>query len=434
MPLFQVTGTTDTGSLFNCAFAVVSSERRESYDFLIRSFNAVRQEVGAQAPSVAITDFEDALRSALLEVLSTVQLQLCIFHINANVDLNVKRKWLGDGAVEVQDEFDVNKDKESVEASALARKEQKAAAAALLHNPQTAALNEISPRGHRVRALPTGFCQLWAYVLYADSEVDFDAAWRKLQADVADQTLALSYLANTYIRLRHQWAQCFISEYENFGSYVITGHADLYTVFRAIDEMLANKEREYVEATAIMESRTRREYLRQPWLGDVTKQILEILKTTGGQLTKYDIHPRWWLEQPLDLNDALMRIKDPRVVTSLRGRPRNQKIPNPTSTPASSILPSSSLPSSSLPSSSRQPRPPRKATNPAPRPVRARIRRNRSAFEYDAEDELAAEPPQETVQDCITVGGDVSTSTRRSRRRTGQPPASTAPGISDPVT
>ncbi|KAI3527251.1 mutator-like element [Colletotrichum abscissum] len=246
MPLFQVTGTTDTGSLFNCAFAVVSSERRESYDFLIRSFNAVRQEVGAQAPSVAITDFEDALRSALLEVLPTVQLQLCLFHINANVDLNVKRKWLGDGAVEVQDEFDVNKDKESVEASALVRKEQKAAAAALLHNPQTAALNEISRANKSFTAqqleatefehTPTGFCQLWAYVLYADSEVDFDAAWRKLQADLADQTLALSYLANTYIPLRHQWAQCFISEYENFGvrtnSPTETAHKDLNEVLR----------------------------------------------------------------------------------------------------------------------------------------------------------------------------------------------------------
>ncbi|KAK1712220.1 uncharacterized protein BDZ83DRAFT_757092 [Colletotrichum acutatum] len=321
-----------------------------------------------------------------------------------------------------------------------------------------------------------------------------------LQAEFADQTLALSYVANTYIPLRHQWTQCFISEYEKFDvrtnsptgtahkdlkSYIITGHADLYTVFGASDEMLANREKGYVEATAIIESRTRREYPRQPWLGDVTKQvgykaldlmayqhrialtaepspggenppdlqpcrgrftnqhklpcsykILEILKTPGLRLTKYDIHPRWGLEQPLvrlsillaehtlifDLKDALMRIKDPRVVTSLPGRPRKQKIPNPTSTPANSI------PSSSLPSSSRLTAPPRKATNPAPRPVRAGIRRNRSAFEYDTEDELAAEPPQETAQDCITVGGDVSTSKRRSGHRAGQPSAFTAPG------
>ncbi|OHE91750.1 hypothetical protein CORC01_12977 [Colletotrichum orchidophilum] len=63
------------------------------------------QGVGAQSPRVAIADFKEGLRSALVEVLPPFQLQHCIFHADANVDLNVKREWLGAVAVGVQDEM-----------------------------------------------------------------------------------------------------------------------------------------------------------------------------------------------------------------------------------------------------------------------------------------------------------------------------------------
>ena len=97
MPLFQVTGTTDIGSLYNCAFGLVSTERCNGYDFLLESIESIRAEIYAERPKVAITDFEDALRSSVMDIWPDTQLQLCIFHINQNVSLNVKRKWQGPG-------------------------------------------------------------------------------------------------------------------------------------------------------------------------------------------------------------------------------------------------------------------------------------------------------------------------------------------------
>lgn len=44
------------------------------------------------------------------------------------------------------------------------------------------------------------------------------------------------------------------------------------------------------------------------------------------------MHPRWWLEKPLDLDEPLLCIRDPDFVSSLRGRPRkaaNASLPIP---------------------------------------------------------------------------------------------------------
>ncbi|KAK1621428.1 hypothetical protein BDP81DRAFT_362582 [Colletotrichum phormii] len=131
--------------------------------------------------------------------------------------------------------------------------------------------------------------------MYANTEDDFDAAWDRLLEEFADQDLALKYITDTYLPLRYQWANCFISQCENFGvrtnsptetahkdlkSYVINGNSDLYAVAQAIEEMLRNKARTYRERVAAMESRTRYEYLRRDWLETVSKEVgLKALKT-----------------------------------------------------------------------------------------------------------------------------------------------------------
>ncbi|KAI8314936.1 hypothetical protein K4K61_003382 [Colletotrichum sp. SAR11_59] len=302
-----ITGTTDIGSLCNCAFGLVSTDRKEGYDFLIKSFNEIHTEVGAREPSVAITDFEDALRASIMEALPATQLQLCIFHINANVDKYVRRRWQGDGGAPA-DEYDVNPDKEAAEAevaaAAKAAQEAREAEAAILNDPQAQALNEVV-RANRVLSMrqldalvvdhtPTGFTELRVYVMYADTE-DFNAAWARLQEEFADREPTLDYLRSTYFPLRHQWAQCFISEYENYGvrtnsptetahkdlkSYVITGHSDLLGVSQAIDEMLRNKERTYC----------RGRFTHQFKL-PCSHKILELEKD-GEKLTIYDVNPR----------------------------------------------------------------------------------------------------------------------------------------------
>lgn len=39
-------------------------------------------------------------------------------------------------------------------------------------------------------------------------------------------------------------------------------------------------------------------------------------------LKKNNTYPRWWLRKPLDLDELLLRILDPDIVLTLRGRPR----------------------------------------------------------------------------------------------------------------
>lgn len=148
---------------------IVVIERREGYDILIQSLDQIRREVGAEPPRVATTDFEVALRSAIMEVLPSTQLQLCIFHINANVDLNVKRKWEGPGAPD-DTEFEV--DQGGDEALQPSRPPTQTAPASAVHTASAHALNELG-RANRVLTgqqltetevehSPAGFSQLWA--------------------------------------------------------------------------------------------------------------------------------------------------------------------------------------------------------------------------------------------------------------------------------
>jgi transposase-like protein len=118
----------------------------------LTSIDSIRQEIHAEKPKVAITDFEEGLRSSIQETWPDTQLQLCIFHINQNITSNAKKKWQGAGGPP-PDEFDVARDKEAAEAEAL--------------NNQ-ARIDEVLSRGQlpeeAVDHTVSGFCSLWAYV------------------------------------------------------------------------------------------------------------------------------------------------------------------------------------------------------------------------------------------------------------------------------
>ncbi|KAK1621531.1 hypothetical protein BDP81DRAFT_336548, partial [Colletotrichum phormii] len=120
------------------------------------------------------------------------QLQLCIFHINQNVSLNVKRKWKGPGGL--INELDVTRNREAAEDEAIQNLNDRARANEALSCGQ---------QPQEIPHIPTGFCQLWAYVMYANTEDDFDAAWDRLLEEFADQDLALKYITDTYLLLRY---------------------------------------------------------------------------------------------------------------------------------------------------------------------------------------------------------------------------------------
>ena len=65
MYLFQITGVTNQGSVANFAFSLINTEKEEGYQWLCLHLEELRQQVGAPAPLVVITDKETALKNVL---------------------------------------------------------------------------------------------------------------------------------------------------------------------------------------------------------------------------------------------------------------------------------------------------------------------------------------------------------------------------------
>lgn len=261
------------------------------------------------------------------------------------------------------------------------------------------------------------------------------------------QNSIIWYISKEYMGWRDQWAKCFIDRYRNFGqrvnspvetahkdvkSYLVTGTGDLLHLHEAIVQMLRRKERDYNQKAAEMMMRQRRQYMQQEWLGMLPIQITyravdllakqhrfavaampsptrevvplrpcqkrfsqqyglpcshDILRRlqVSQPLEKEVIHPRWWLEKPLDLMEPLLRIRDPNVVENLRGRPRlpsNKKLTIPSS--LRSQEPENSPTETTQSTQPRQPRQPRQSQQTTRR-LNPSVRRTLSQAELETE-------------------------------------------------
>ena len=97
----------------------------------------------------------------------------------------------------------------------------------------------------------------WEAVIYAHDETGFEQAWGQFVSEFGEeQGHIVAYVMATYMPYRHQWAQCFIKHYRNFGqrvnspnetahkalrSFLITGRSHLLTLHNAIVEMNSRK-------------------------------------------------------------------------------------------------------------------------------------------------------------------------------------------------
>ncbi|KAK2729952.1 mutator-like element, partial [Colletotrichum kahawae] len=93
LPLFQVTGQTCLGSVYNAAFGLIDNERIEGFQFLSESIRQLVAQHSIREPDVIITDYDKQMKATLNEQFPEVQQQLCIHHINSNVMLKAKQKW-----------------------------------------------------------------------------------------------------------------------------------------------------------------------------------------------------------------------------------------------------------------------------------------------------------------------------------------------------
>ncbi|KAF6518277.1 hypothetical protein HZS61_002355 [Fusarium oxysporum f. sp. conglutinans] len=380
LPLFQATGQTCLGTVFNAAFGLIDNERREGFQFLAESIRQLIDQHSIRQPDVIITDFDDSMKAALNDQFPDVQQQLCIYHINSNVLLKSKQKWAKK-----------RKSSSSPDASDWEDSAPQTQAELSVTNKQLV----HSLTGDEIPHTYRGVLMMWKRVLFAETEEVHEKAWRDLCKKFDDQRVILRYLHGTYLPVRAQWARCFLRKHRNFGirvtsgteasnnnikSYLLNGMSHLYRLVEAMQDMMKDQERDFKDACAQDEVLTAREYLGSSgdYLGDlptvisskalglINKQyrIARKAMPTGKNpfpeplsdcnddcsvsvelgvpwghkvyaklgsatsFTRYDVHPRWRLRDSSS-QDPYRRILDPRIATALRGRPKNTAQPVP---------------------------------------------------------------------------------------------------------
>ncbi|KAJ6439012.1 hypothetical protein O9K51_08416 [Purpureocillium lavendulum] len=257
LPLFQATGQTCLGSVYNAAFGLIDNERREGFQFLSESMRQLSEQRSIRQPDVIITDFDNQMKAALDDQFPDAQQQLCIHHINSNVLLKSKQKWVeNDSGSGSSDEEDLV----PVVLPHLNLQDEE-----LVHTATTGTI----PHSYR------GVLMMWKLVVFAETEEAHEKAWKNLYTEFDDQRAILRYLHGTYMTTRAQWARCFIRKYRNFGvrvtsgteasnnnikSYLLNGMSNLYRLIEAMQDMMKDQERDFNDACAADEVLTSREY------------------------------------------------------------------------------------------------------------------------------------------------------------------------------
>jgi hypothetical protein len=382
LPLFQTTGQTCLGTVFNAAFGLIDNERLEGFQFLADNIRQLAIQHGIRLPDTILTDFDNQMKRALDEQFPESQQQICIHHIISNVLLKAKQKWIREGT-------DDGSDQESAAEDVPDQASLTASDRAIVRDTELSRSPKPVPHTYQ------GVVMLWKLVVFAETEAEHDRLWADLCKEFGDQKAILLYLYRTYMPVREQWARCFIRKYRNFGcrvtsgteasnnnvkSYLLNGMSHLYRLVEAITDMLHDQERDFIEACARDEVLTSREYTGQgaEYLGELPQVISQkalrlisreyrraltaipnpsnprpkglglcsddctpsvelgipcchtILSKLEGNvpLAKWDVHPRWHLRQSIS-TDPYRRILDPKIATSLRGRPKNIAQPVP---------------------------------------------------------------------------------------------------------
>jgi hypothetical protein len=173
------------------------------------------------------------MKAALNDQFPRVQQQLCIHHINSNVLLRSKQKWVKNP--ENSSSPDISEVDEPTEPQATLT----------LYDRALISAESSSEVSHTYQ----GVLQMWKQVLFAETEEIHKKAWIALCKEFNDQRPILRYLFNTYMPVRAQWARCFIRKYPNYGirvtsgteasnnnikSYLLNGMSHLYKLVKAM--------------------------------------------------------------------------------------------------------------------------------------------------------------------------------------------------------
>lgn len=202
LAFFQVVALNHLGKAFSCAFGLINNEKQEGFTWLMSKTDEMRRKARAPPPIVTITDYDVAMKNAIAEVYPEAQPQLCIFHVNKNVTLNIKRKWNKEAAAQVAAAMGVELPlSPTQEENNLDRTYQES----------VVDRGNQSPDGRISSAVPetveysmAGLYKLWEGVVYSHSIDDFEAAWAKLKAYFHQQTDIIKYMEGTWMPVVEQ--------------------------------------------------------------------------------------------------------------------------------------------------------------------------------------------------------------------------------------
>ncbi|OAQ59514.1 Zn(2)-C6 fungal-type DNA-binding domain-containingprotein [Purpureocillium lilacinum] len=362
LPLFQATGQTCLGSIYNAAFCLIDNERREGFQFLSESVRQLAARHMIRQPDVVITDFDDAMKAAIDDQFPEAQQQLCIHHIISNVLLKAKQKWVTDH------EHDSS-------ASSVHGCGEK--------TPSAQMHSRLSPKDRRFIHEPAaediphsyqGVVMMWKHVMFAETKEVHEKAWSALCRELMTNGLSCDIFIERTCPLGLRGHVASSGNIATLASVSPLAQNNLYRLVEAIQDMISDQERDFAHASAEDEVLTARRYLGSSsgYLGDlrttisskalglITRQhrIAEKAMPTGktpfpaplgkcgedcsvsvelgipcchkiyarmgggAPFTKWDVHPRWHLREPAS-RDPYRRILDPKIASSLRGRPKN---------------------------------------------------------------------------------------------------------------
>ena len=217
-------------------------------------------------PRVFLSDHEDALKSAVSQLLPDVPQLLCVWHINKNVLTKAQREWRdADG-----------KTKEEKEAIANQRSE---------------------------------FMGRWAQIVYSKTEAEFESKWKALQTDYKDQDALCKYLDKNQYPVRHQWARPWTSQHRHYNTtstspiegshkvlkdYLMTSAGDLLRVVERIGHMVENQYHLYRNAIASARNTIKHTHRleKMPFLPigihhDITPPAIELVRKQDEIRQKY---------------------------------------------------------------------------------------------------------------------------------------------------
>lgn len=325
LALFQIVGMTPIGKAFSCAFGLISNERQEGFDWLLDQVDACRHEIGAAAPEITITDYDAAMKNAVQRVYPLATPQVCIFHVNKNVVLNVKHKWNKKAAETVRRDYVT-----AVAQAGTQTNQQQPPQSAQGSQPPTQSpqsdqlreeglndeemaivrrLNRIAIDPHHDGATPAdpavvehsmaGLYELWAHVLYATTLDSFNTAWERLKAFFSEQTAIIKYLEDTYMTIAPQWATCYVNERRNYGqrttspvesvnryikSYVVNGNSTVLQVVEQSLKMVESMAEQIAEEVNNQQTTIRRKFIGKAWLGEAPYHVaIKALKKVQAQ-------------------------------------------------------------------------------------------------------------------------------------------------------